>query len=385
MEYQKEQIKAIGNSVVVVGNNHHNTLGLVRSLGKGGYNVACYIVDAAIDESFVSKSKYIQVFKLFSTFCSLLNCLLEKNNKETRIPVFTTSDAAAEFLDSHYDELSQYYILNSCGHKQGGISYWMNKERMLSKAKECGLVIPWGIQLNPTLKDIPNILPFPCILKPQKSSVAGKENFHICYNRKQLYNALNKVSNNCQKILVQEYIDCEYEVLIMGMRSSRKDTIILPGCLHKLRVCNNIKSLGMLAYAYTTGTIDKAIDIIAMKNYLELIDYDGIFSMEFMISKGKAYFLEINLRNDGTQFCFEGAGVNLPTLWIKASKDEDISLYKTQLDKKYCMVEINYIKNMDWHHPLTALKEWKLASLFALVDKRDLMPSLYRILYSIVK
>ena len=385
MEVQKEQIRAFGKRVLVVGNNHHNTLGLVRSLGRGGYVVSCYIVDEKIQKSFVSKSKYIQDYKLFSSFDSLLNYLFEKKDEDTLIPILTTNDAAAEFLDSHYDELSKYYVLNNCGHKQGGISYWMNKEIMLSRAKECGLVVPWGIQLNSSIKDVPNNLQFPCILKPQKSSIAGKENFHICYNNKQLVDALNKVSCNSPKVLVQEYIDREYEVLIMGMRSSRDGTIILPGCLHKLRVCQHTKSLGMLAYAYTTDLIDNTIDTEAMKRFLESIDYDGIFSLEFMISKGKAYFLEINLRNDGTQFCFEGAGVNLPLLWVKASKGEDITRYKTRLDKKYCIVEINYIKNMDWHNPLIALREWKRANLFALVDLNDLRPAYYKVVYSLLK
>lgn len=372
--------------VIVVGNNHHNTLGLVRSLGRGGVKVSCYIVDDAIKNSFVAKSKYIHDFKIFKSFDSLLE-YMKGQDVDDRIPVFTTSDAAAEYLDSRYSELSQNYLLNNCGHKQGGISYWMNKEIMLSKAKECGLVVPSGFHFNTfsDLTTIPEDVVFPCIVKPQKSSLAGKDNFRICNSREELGTAISEVSLHCPEVLIQEYIKRDYEVLVMGMRSSNSNTTVIPGCLHKLRVCQHTKSLGMFAYAYTTGMVDSAIDVEAMRRFLDAIDYDGIFSMEFMIANGKAYFLEINLRNDGTQFCFEGAGVNLPNLWIKASQGEDISSYNTCLDEKYCMVEINYLKNMDWHHPFTAFREWKNASLFALADSKDLKPAFYKVIYSLFR
>lgn len=377
---------SINNDVIIVGNNHHNTLGLVRSLKRAGFHVSCFIVDNAIRNSFVAKSKNIDYFKLFKSFDSLLE-FMRGQEVDKRIPVFTTSDAAAEFMDSHYSELSQNYLLNNCGHVQGGISYWMNKEIMLSKAKECGLVIPSGFHFNTSfdLNNIPEDVLFPCIVKPQKSSLAGKDNFRICNNREELETAIRDVLVHCPEVLIQEYIKKDYEVLVMGMRSKNSNITVIPGCLHKLRVCQQTKGLGMFAYAYTTGTMDSAVDVESMRRFLDAIDYDGVFSMEYIIANGKSYFLEINLRNDGTQFCFEGAGVNLPALWIKASQGEDITLYSTRLDKKYCMVETNYLKNMDWHHPFTAFKEWRNASLFALADSKDWKPAFYKVFYHIFK
>lgn len=374
----------MSNNVIVLGNNHHNTLGLVRSLGRGGMDVTCLIVSEGLVNSFVGKSKYIKDFRLLPSFDSALSYMKENIPHEEQIPVFTTSDAAAEYLDSHYDELCQHYLVNNCGRKQDGISYWMNKEIMLSKAKECGLVVPSGFHFNTSsdLSTIPEEVVFPCIIKPQKSSLAGKDNFRICNNREQLEVAIREVSVHCQEVMIQEYIKRDYEVLVMGMRSITTKTTVIPGCLHKLRVCQHTKSLGMFAYAYTTRAIDNAIEVESMKRFLDAIDYDGIFSMEFMIANEKAYFLEINLRNDGTQFCFEGAGVNLPLLWIKASKGKDITSDNKSLEKKFCMVEVNYLKNMDWHHPLAAVKEWWNTSLYALWDKKDWKPAFYKLKYA---
>ena len=330
-------------------------------------------------------SKYIKEFRLFETYEQLYDYLCSGTNLKMHIPVFTTSDEGAEFLDLHYNELSKNYLLNNCAHKQGGISYWMNKEIMLAKAQECGLRIPKGfiIKTKASEKDLLQDFVFPCIIKPHKSSEAGKTNFRICGDLQQLKEALLEVSNVCDQTIVQEYINRDYEFLMMGMRSSRTGKIVLPGGLHKLRVCQHTKSLGMFAYAYTTPVIEPSIEVDALKRFLETIDYDGIFSVEFMISKDKAYFLEINLRNDGTQFCFEGAGVNLPLLWIKSARGEGISIHQQSLEMEYCMVEINYVKNMNWRHPITALKEWKNTKLFALNDKNDRKPALYKIIYAL--
>lgn len=372
------------NSAIIIGNNHHNTLGLVRSLGRGGLDVVCLVVDKNIAHSFVSKSKYVNDFCLFPSFDMVLD-YLKSHQTDCLVPVFTTSDEGAEFLDLHYDELNKNYLLNNCGHKQGGISYWMNKEIMLAKAQECGLRIPIGFIIKSKASEIDLLqdFAFPCIVKPHKSSEAGKTNFRICEDLQQLKNALFEISNVCDQAIVQEFINREFEFLMMGMRSSRAGKIVLPGGLHKLRVCKHTKSLGMFAYAYTTPDIEASIDVNAIKRFLEAIDYDGIFSVEFMIAHGKAYFLEINLRNDGTQYCFEGAGVNLPLLWVKEERGEDISQHQQLLDEKYCMVEVNYVKNMNWSHPITALKEWKNTDLFALTDKNDRKPALYKVIYAL--
>ncbi len=372
--------------VIVVGNNHHNTLGLVRSLGRGGMDVTCIIVDDGIKHSFVEKSLYIQRFKLVSSYEELLACLLS-DWCSSPAPVFTTSDGIAEFLDSNYDLLSRRLILGNCGKRQGNLSYWMNKDKMLSKAAECGIRIPYSVHLTIDANKIilPPDIKYPCLVKPQKSSKASKDNFRICHSSNELQNALYEITNDCSDVLIQEYIERDYEFLIMGMRSASTKRIILPGGLHKLRTCKNTNNLGIFAYAYTTGKMDSSINAVALERFLEAIDYDGIFSMEFMVKGEEAYFLEINLRNDGTQFCFEGAGVNLPLLWAKETMGEDISSYPMHLEKKYCMVEVNYLKYMDWHHPIKAFKEWRNTSLFALVEKKDWKPAFYKFYYALFR
>lgn len=374
----------LNKQVIVIGNNHHNTLGLVRSLGRGGLDVTCMIIDGGIKHSFVEKSRYIKRFKLLSSYEELLACLLS-DWCGSPAPVFTTSDGIAEFIDSNYEILSDRLVLSNCGMRQGELSLWMNKNTMLSKAAECGIRIPhsihWIIGTNEVV--LPPEIKYPCLVKPQKSSRASKDNFRICHSDDELQKALHEIADDCSDVLIQEYIERDYEFLLMGMRSAATGRIVLPGGLHKLLTGKNTNNLGLFAYAYTTGEIDASINTTAIERFLKAIDYDGIFSMEFMVKGTDSYFLEINLRNDGTQFCFEGAGVNLPLLWAKETMGEDISGYRLRLEKKYCMVEVNYLKYMDWHHPITAFKDWRKTSLFALVEKEDWKPAFYKFYYAL--
>ena len=47
------------NNVIVIGGTHHNSLGVIRSLGERGYNVEFVNYNAGGKFDYVAKSKYI--------------------------------------------------------------------------------------------------------------------------------------------------------------------------------------------------------------------------------------------------------------------------------------------------------------------------------------
>lgn len=372
------------NTVVVVGNNHHNTLGLVRSLGRGGYYVFCIIVEPIRKHSFVVKSRYVKGYQMVKTLQEMIEILKKKVIVNQKPPILTTSDKIAEYIDLHYNDLKDKFVLCNCGQCQGGISKLMDKKEMYNAAEKSGLRVPPSIYLDAKDYDTDKCLgiEIPSIIKPRKSSELGKNSFLVASNIEQIDSYIKGGGDSGHNLITQKYIQPDYEVLIMGVRSRKQGVTILPGELHKIRTCKKAKSLGMLVYAYTSGEFDHAIDVPSIKRFLSNIDYEGIFSIEFIIANGIAYFLEINFRNDGTQFCFEGSGVNLPKLWVRFVMGDDLSNYNHRLQKKYCMVEVNYIKNLDWHHPLSVIKEIRSTNLFALIDKKDLKPAFYKFLWA---
>ena len=59
--------------------------------------------------------------------------------------------------------------------------------------------------------------------------------------------------------------------------------------------------------------MEEYIQVDKVCEYINVLGYSGLFSVEFLLSNsGEAYFLEVNLRNDGNGYLPTYGGVNLP-------------------------------------------------------------------------
>lgn len=369
--------------VIIVGGDHHNTLGLVRAFGMKGYNVVLFVI-AANHKSFVAHSKYVNECHVVDDESKVLDILLsETNNHECRIPIITASDQSAELLDNYYNELSDHYIIANCGGKQGGISKWMNKERMLAEAKKCGLNQPFSMFVN--IKEgcyiDETIVPFPCVVKPTMSSHASKNDFRICNDLNNLKEVLNDMAKRNISVVVQEFVKIDYEFLIIGARCRNTGKNHIVGGLHKHKCCKDVNNMGMLVTAETTSRIPHGIDLSKVNVFLDSIDYEGVYSLEFMISGDKAFFTEINLRNDGCLFCWTNAGCNIAANWVDEMKSGIVPEYNKLLNKNM-LVEISYLKYYR-NNILDMVKDFHKADAFSIFDIRDIKPFLYKFINAI--
>ena len=73
---------------------------------------------------------------------------------------------------------------------------------------------------------------------------------------------------------------------------------------------------GSTAHGYVTNEIFPCVDIEKIADYLERIDYYGPFSVEYGIAGNKAFFFEVNLRNDGTSHYFWQGCANIPMAYV---------------------------------------------------------------------
>ena len=115
--------------IVVIGGIHHNTLGVIRSLGFAGFSDIKLIL-VGNEADFVSRSKYIKkqnVFKIESD--THLPEVLLKIGKEsaTRPVVICSSDSSISVIDQNFDELSKYLVLPNAKNKQGEINRLIKK------------------------------------------------------------------------------------------------------------------------------------------------------------------------------------------------------------------------------------------------------------------
>lgn len=372
----------MNKEVLIIGNDHYHTLWLIRSYGMAGYKPSCIVVGCASQKSFVEKSRYLDKCFFVETIDEIPDFLLQLSFAE-RVVVEASGDPVAEILDKNYDVLSSKYILHNCNNKQGQVLYWMDKKNMLKKAEECGLAIPHTLSLNLNENvDLSNVT-YPCLLKPELSAESSKNSFRICNDEKELQTAVESLESELSSVIVQDYINRDYEFLIYGV--STKEEVFMPGGLRKLYTCSSENNLGMMTFGYVSSEIPEQIgNFEKITKFVREIGYLGLFSIEFMITKDKAYFLEINLRNDGTCYITTQAGINLPAIWAASCYHENPKLLGRNFIRKrtYGMNEINYLKySLRELGVVQSIKNVCKTSAFSLFMKEDIKPFAYKFIY----
>ena len=360
--------------VIIVGSDHYNTLWLVRSLGFEGYAVTVIIVGGK--NSFVSTSRFCSRSVIVDSINDVVPTLMSLSFVR-RIVVIAAGDIYAKIIDENYEMLSSKYLLHNCKNKGGEIAYWMNKSSLLEKAKESGLTIPATVSLGPEEVLTERNFTFPCLIKPEVSALLSKDAFNVCKDITELKSALQEVFVSGKRVLVQELINVDYEVLIYGVRTNAGQ-LIMPGGLKKIHTCSSNNNMGMMSYGCLTRELEQhGISVDGIARLMESIDYHGVFSVEFMIANGKSYFLEMNLRNDGTVYCTTKAGVNIPAIWSITAEGlsiEDIPM-RLKRDQTFCMNEVNYFKYTLLHQSLIkSFGEILRARAFSIFEIKDLRP-----------
>ena len=318
------------NNVIVIGSDHHNTLGVVESLGMAGLMPFVILVaNYEIDKSFVSRSKYCKGRVFMTTYPRLIALLHEKfgknNNPEHKSIVITTNDEAASLLDNHYQELSDFLVLSGTG-KQGELDHWMNKPNMVHLAESIKMNVP----LTRIVKrgEVIDEFVFPCMTKSISTLKGGKSNIRVCENIQELNSFLSE-QTNYPEVQVQQLIDKDFEFQFIGCSIHAGEEVIIPGRTHIVRP-NGYDNTFHLKYV----ALDESFDDLLKQTraFIRQIGYSGLFSIEFIRDKsGVDYFLEMNFRNDGNAVCVTASGTNLPYLWYLSHVDE--AQYRRELER----------------------------------------------------
>lgn len=311
--------------IVIIGTTHHNTLSLVRAIGKTGKTVDVILHDGKHD-SYVSKSKYVGKSFVASDENEAYDCLLKNYSSAT---ILACSDSIASLMDQNYNILKKRYDFFNCS-EQGLLTKYMDKKLQAQLAKKAGFQIPKSLTLTSGCSILEN-LEYPCILKPLESINGGKK-IKVCYNINDLSVALKSFDLNT-KILCQQFIEKDYEIVLTGVRANGK--IIIPGFVHKLR-----DRLGGTTYS-TIHPISELPDSViqSSERLVETMGYKGLFGIELLVKDEDYFFVEINLRNDATTYALSIAGCNLPVIFYKLSKGMDISELDVPIKKITSMVE----------------------------------------------
>lgn len=357
------------NKVIIWGVDDYNTLGLFRALGKYGLDIT-FLVFQGI-KNCATLSKYCTHFVETPSLEDGLKYLLDNyHDTVNKAVIIDSNDLIAEFLDKHRPDLSRYFIVPGTS-TPGYLASLNDKYKMTEIAKELGFDIPSSKECkwDSNIEDIS----YPCLLKPTHQTL-GKFNefkFKICKNEASLKRTLRFVRKGSNFIL-QQYIPKESVALVYGCRTLDRQ-VHLAGVLEKDRFCDN----GDGSHGILMSEIPPYINTNLIQSFLNQVDYFGLFSVEYLVYQGKAYFIEVNWRNDGTSHLFFQAGANLPLLWVMSGEGLNTTDIGVRVSKdSYFIDEIFDEENVK--RKKVSAEQWNKerseATIFKYYDAEDPVP-----------
>ena len=134
---------------------------------------------------------------------------------------------------------------------------------------------------------------------------------------------------------------------------------------------------GSSSHGYITCDVPECADTRKIAEFLEKIDYYGLFSFEYGMIGDKAYFFEVNLRNDGTSHYFFQAGANIPLAYVYSCVGKDYSEIQVKTSKKAWFIdEVFDVENVI--KGVISKEQWKKemaeATIFKYYDREDQEP-----------
>ena len=302
-------------TVVIVGRDNSNTLGLVRQFGPYVDNLHVVLWDRFIRPlSSVVASKFCKSFHWEPTLKGAID-YIEANYKDKNSNVFIvpSGDLPAEAIDQRHDELNPFFFIPGTK-EQGLLTRVLDKNRMCKLASELGFIVPGSKEIRGKSTEIDGVN-YPCLIKPTKHGIYTKTSFKTrkCKSKDELLTFLAQLDENCF-YQVQEYVEKESEVLTYGFRLENGMTKTF-GILHRLRGGENTDT----TFGYISPDEPAYIDHKLEEKFLEEIGFTGLFSFEYGVNNSKPYFFEVNLRNDATAYWFYLAGVDVPAIWVYES------------------------------------------------------------------
>lgn len=362
----------IENKVIVWSIDDFNTLGLMRELGKEDLDLIFLIKGRA---GLAASSKYCKSYIETDTVDDGYNYLLNNYKEQEYKPILIfAGDDIATYVDRRRDELENRFVLPLTAQK-GYIEKYIDKNAMTSLAEEIGFLCPKSVFITKE-SNLKTDLQYPCIIKPshQKPGHYNEFKFKICKNEKALKKTLRYVRTDSEFIL-QEYIQKENDLLVYGGRMWDGKTVIAGAFVR-----DRLTDAGSSSHGYFVPELPCGAEEEQIKEFLERIDYHGLFSVEYGLLDNKAYFFEVNLRNDGTSHYFFQAGANIPLAYVYSAAGRDYSHIPTKVEgKKQYIDEIYDVENVltgkisrkQWK------KEMKEAVLFKYYDAEDTAPYEY--------
>ena len=371
------------NKAIVIGHDAVNALGLVQSLGREGVDVTAIL--ECKKSNLIRHSNYAREIILVGDFEEAVEVLLTRFADEEKIPVFPAGDGIALILAQNYERLRKNFLIE---HFTGGytMEQLMNKELQIKLAAKHKFNVPYSVCVSKPFS-VPETLVYPCIVKPLVSCMGDKRDILIAQNAEELKDILENRVTFSESMIIQQFIDKDYEYEIMGC-AYKNGEIYIPLSDRIVKFNRQLQDLCTVSYIEPLDA-DITIEVEKIRTLMNEIGYVGLFSVEFMHNKkdGLVYFTEVNFRNDAANAFIVHEGVNLPFLHFQDLLDQPKKIYfPTTKSKKY-IYEASHFSNLIKRG--ISFREWlsdlKGVDGFRYYFKDDKAPFFYQFANQILK
>lgn len=321
---------------ILFGQGNYNTLGVLHQLAEIGVDPLILSVGNPKDKkngNIIGYSKYAKRIEIVGCEDEGLKWILSNRDKfAVDTVIYPTSDTAELLLDSNFDSLSTQFRFPNAG-KQKAVVELMDKHCQADLAREAGIRILESQYSNSPNFSFSNVV-YPCMVKPLNSTTGSKGDMKVCENEDELRAALQggKLTSD---FIVQQYLNNEADLLFLGVAFDNGD-VWLPAVVIK----PGVTATGEYSHAIISTDVEKYLpEMEQVKAFVSGIGYRGPFSIEFGLEKGKNYFFEINLRNDGTSQYPLSAGVNIAEAYINGKPSQSMPKIEYDMIDEVCDIK----------------------------------------------
>ena len=326
--------------VVIIGHGYLSRLALIRSLGKAGYDVTVIVTmygDVNITRPLDCYSKYVsEVYYCNARDNDGLIKILQEHCEcaGQKVVIIPDSDWSASIVDKNRDILKEHFLFPHINEKDVLVSGLMDKELQKQLAREVGLNVPGTTALNITNGHIPDLnqIHYPCFTKALTTMGGGKQWFRRCNNATELRMALASFAKGGNAdILVEDFIEIEKEYAVVGLTDG--ENIFIPGVIRFVENCQCHLGIARKGEILPVRGYEQLLE--QFKQYVKKTHFVGLFDIDFLYSKGKFYFCEMNFRYGGSGYAYTKSGINLPALNVQMMiGQQDLSIVKETVTEK---------------------------------------------------
>lgn len=321
--------------VVVIGHGYTSRLGVIRALGKAGYEVVVIVM--VRDKQSSRKPRNTKPIDCYSKYVSrVLYCpsdkeklvrvlLSECTDLRQKVVIIPDSDFSTAVVDENANLLSEHFLFPHINHQPGLIVKWMDKCRQKELAVSVGLNVAegWRINVIDGTYTIPGDLRYPCFPKPSATLIGGKCGLKRCNNEVELRNVLALLTerNSSISVLVEEYKMIDSEQALLGFSDGKE--VIIPGIISTTSLANG-GHFGVAKQGIILPVIGYEELVAKFKEFVLKTGFVGIFDIDFYRSGNRYFFCEMNFRYGGSGYAYTAMGVNLPVMLVRSLLGDSI-------------------------------------------------------------